>query len=73
MALAGWTYREVSAPQQFVRTFGRRTAIVARLDGSTWGFTLWHNGECLAGWANWNWTPEDAAAQAESVNATIPD
>ena len=74
MDIPGWTYRDILAPQQFVRTFGKRTAIVTRLDGCTWGYTLWTSGGCcLGGEAKWEWMPEDACAAAENFTLSIPE
>lgn len=31
---------------------------------ASWGYTLWKDGKCLAGQADWNWTFRDAGVQA---------
>ena len=42
---------------------GRSWCYVHQLSGS-WGYTVWKDGVCLSGRADWNWTFFDAGAAA---------
>lgn len=39
--------------------------------GSSWGFTLWAQNRCVGGGKDWEWTLDDACAQADAALSVL--
>ena len=51
-----------------VRQAGHRLLVVSTIGTdaySSWGFTIWEEGVCLAGQCNWNWGRTEAESRAD--------
>lgn len=63
-------WEEIPGTPGFARQPDSRLLLVQRV-GSSWGYTIWRDGRCLAGACNWNWDAFEAQAKADEALATL--
>jgi hypothetical protein len=67
-------FEETTPKPTLVHQRGERLVVIQDVGAgmaSSWGYTIWHEGRCVAGACHWEWTRDDAALAALATVAVM--
>lgn len=59
-------WEEIKFAPGFAKQNKNGVALVQKI-GSSWGYTIWREGRCVAGACNWDWDAFQAQAEADKA------